>query len=145
MKDIKVRNYADDTTIFVYGTDLDPILKLLEKDASLLSKWFANNYMKMNGSKSHLLVLGNESVEAIVNISGSLINESDEEKRLRVTLDKKLNFISHVNSLCKKNKSEIACISTYIGIYGKATVRIDNYHFHNVTFQLLLTCVDVSR
>ena len=101
--------------------------------------------MKMNGDKIHLLMLGNKSVEATVNISGSLVKGSDEEKLLGVTIDKKLNFKSHVNSLCKKSKSKIACISMYIDIYGKATVRINNYHFHNVTFQLLPTCVDVSR
>ena len=44
--------------------------------------------MRMNGDESHLLVLGNESVEATVNISGSLIKESDEEKLLGVKIDK---------------------------------------------------------
>ena len=90
------------------GTELDSILKSLEKDASLLSNWFANNYMKMNDNKSHLLVLGNESVETTLNISGSLMKES--------------------------SNSETTCTSTYIDIYGKVTVRINYYHFHNVTF-----------
>ena len=45
--------------------------------------------MKMNGDKIHLLVLGNKRVEATVNIYGSLIKESDEEKLLGVTIDKK--------------------------------------------------------
>ena len=58
--------------------------------------------MKKNGNKSHLFVLRNESVEATVDISGSLIKESGEEKLLGVTIDKKLNFHYHVNSLCKK-------------------------------------------
>ena len=69
MKDTGICNYADDTTIFVCGTELDPILKSLGKDASLLSNWFANNYMKMNDDKSHLLVLGNKGVDATVNIA----------------------------------------------------------------------------
>ena len=102
VKETDVCIYADDTTIFVCGAELDPILKSLEKDASLLSSWFANNYMKMNGDKSHLLVLVIKSVEATVNISGASIKERDEEKLLEVTIDKKINFKSHVNSLCKK-------------------------------------------
>ena len=48
MKDTEICNYADDTTIFVCGTELDPVLKPLDKDTSLLSNWFANDYMKMN-------------------------------------------------------------------------------------------------
>ena len=54
------------------------ILKSLEKDASLLSLWFENNYMKMNEDKSHLLVFGSKGEDVSVNISGSLIQESDE-------------------------------------------------------------------
>ena len=117
LRDTEVCNYADDTAIFVCGAELDPILKSLEKDASLLSGWLANNYMKMNGDKSHLLVLRNKSVEATVNISGALIKERDEEKLLGVTIDKKLNFKSHANSLCKKASQKLhalACISTYM-------------------------------
>ena len=45
VKDTEVCNYADDTTIFVCGAELDPILKSQEKDAYLLYSWFANNYM----------------------------------------------------------------------------------------------------
>ena len=48
--------------------------------------------MKMNEDKSHLLIFGKKEDQATVNISGSLIEESDEEKLLGVTLDKKLNF-----------------------------------------------------
>ena len=48
--------------------------------------------MKMNEDKSHLLVFGKKDDEATVNISGFLIEESDEEKLLGVTLDKKTEF-----------------------------------------------------
>ena len=117
VKDNEVCTYADDATILVCGTELDPILKSLEKDASLLSSWFANNCMKIHGDKSHLLMLGNKSVEATVNISGFLIKESDEEKLLGVTIDKQLNFKSHVNSLCKNASQKLhslARMSTYM-------------------------------
>ena len=102
VKDTEVCNYADHTAIFVCGAELDPISKSLEKDVSLLSSWFANNYMKMNGYNSYLLVLGNKTVEATINISRYLIKECDVEKLLGVTIDKNLNFKSHVNGLCKK-------------------------------------------
>ena len=78
------------------------ILKSLEEDASLLSPWFENNYMKVNGDKSHLLIFGSKDGEVSASISGSLIQESDEEKLLGVTLDRKLNFKNHVSNLCKK-------------------------------------------
>ena len=48
---------------------------------------FAIGYMKMNGDESHLLALETKRPRT-VNISGSLIKESDEEKLLGVTTDK---------------------------------------------------------
>ena len=91
VKDTEICNYADDT-IFACGSDLASVLESLEGDAALLSLWFENNYMKMNEDKSHLLVFGKKDDEVTVNMSGSLIKESDEEKLLGVTLDKTLNF-----------------------------------------------------
>ena len=77
---------------------------MLENNRSAV---FENNYMKMNEDKSHLLVFGNKDNEVTVNISGSLIKESDEEKLLGVTLDKTLNFKTHVNNLCKKASQKL--------------------------------------
>ena len=62
-------------------------------------------------------MLGNKSIEATENISGALIKERNEEKLLGVTIVKKLNFKSHVNSLCKKASQKLhalARISTYM-------------------------------
>ena len=73
-------------------------------------------------------MLGNKSVEATVNISRALIKERDEEKLLGVTIDKKLNFKSHVNSLCKKASQKLHALAR-ISTYGKATVRINNDYF----------------
>ena len=70
----------------------------------------------MNDDKSHLLVFGNKDDEATVNISGSLINASDEEKLLGVLIDKKLNFKSHVNSLCKIARQKLHAL-TRVSVY----------------------------
>ena len=51
VKDTEICDYADDTTIFAYCSGVCSILKSLEKDASLSSVWFENNYMKMNEDK----------------------------------------------------------------------------------------------
>ena len=78
------------------------ILKSLEEDASLLPNWFENNYMKMNGSKGE---------DVSVRISGSFIQESDEEKLLGVTLDRRLNFKNHVSNLCKKASQKLHALA----------------------------------
>ena len=117
------------------------ILESIETDATLLSLWFENNYMKMNEDKSYLLFFGNKDDEMTVNISGSLIDESDEEKLLGVTLDKKLNFKAHVNDLCKKASQKLhACTGMSVKIFGNATIRINNDLFRNSVIVHLCGC-----
>jgi len=102
VKDAEICNYADDIAIFAYGSDMRSILKSLVEDASLLSLWFENNYVKMNDDKIHFLVFGSKEKDVTVSISGSLIQECDAEKLLGVTLDKTLSFKNNANNLCKK-------------------------------------------
>ena len=58
--------------------------------------------MKLNGDKCHLMIFDNKCKDLVVNIGNSTIKESDCEKRLGVTFDKKLGFVKHVEDLCKK-------------------------------------------
>ena len=46
-----------------------------------------------------------------VNISGSLIQESNEEKLLGLTLDRRLNFKNHVSNLCRKASQKLHALA----------------------------------
>ena len=73
--------------------------------------------MKMNEDKSHLLVFGSNGEDVSVNISGSLIQESDEKKLLGLTLDRRLNFKNHISNLYKKVNQKLhglARVSKYM-------------------------------
>ena len=113
----KICNYADDTTIFASHPDLDTIIKQLEEDSSVIVKWFSDNFLKLNDDKCHLMIFGEKSTEATVSIGNSMINESDYEKLLGVTFDKKLSFKKHVEDLSKKANQKLhalARLSNYI-------------------------------
>ena len=58
----------------------------------MIVKWFSDNFLKLNDDKCHLMIFGEKSTEATVTIGNSKINESDYEKLLGVTFDKKLSF-----------------------------------------------------
>ena len=58
--------------------------------------------MKVKEDKSHFLVFRSKDNEVPVSISGTLIQESNEEKLLGVILDRRLNFKNHISNLCKK-------------------------------------------
>ena len=113
----KICNYADDTTIFACHPDLDTIIKQLEEDSSVLVKWFSDNFLKLNDDQCHLMILGDKSTETTISIGNSRINESDYEKLLGVTFDKKLSFKKHVEDLSKKANQKLhalARLSNYI-------------------------------
>ena len=59
-------NYADDTTIYTCNKSLDNIVHRLENDCSIASEWFADNFMKLNADKCHLLVLGQRDVTILL-------------------------------------------------------------------------------
>ena len=113
----KICNYADDTTIFACHPDLDNIIKQLEEDSTVIVKWFSDNFLKLNDDKCRLMIFGGKSTEATVTIGNSKINESDYEKLLGVTFDKKLSFKKHVEDLYKKANQKLhalARLSNYI-------------------------------
>ena len=92
--DTAICNFADDTTIFAADGCLDKVVKQLETDALLLSKWFPENFMKLNEGKCHLLSFGTIYSNIKIRIGEAIVEESSEEKLLGVILDKKLNFKS---------------------------------------------------
>ena len=67
--------------------------------------------MKVNEDKSHLLIFESIDGEASASISGFLIQESDEEKLLGVTLDRRLTFKNHISDLCKKASQKLHALA----------------------------------
>ena len=93
-------NFADYTTLSTFGTNLEDLLYNIEHDTLSAIVWFENNYMKLNQDKCHFLISGNVIEHLWAKVGDELIWESAEEKLLRVTIDKNLNFSSHLNTLC---------------------------------------------
>ena len=54
-------NYADDTTPYIVGDNTTEVLTNLSSLAQKLFTWFANNKMKANHDKCHLLLSTQES------------------------------------------------------------------------------------
>ena len=118
IQDRDICNYADDTTIYACDNNLDTVIARLENGSNIIIQWFTDNFIKLNTDKCHLLILGGNSNQQItVNVGDSVIENTEEETLLGVVIDKRLNFETHINKLCKKagNKLfDLACISRYM-------------------------------
>ena len=119
IQDSDICNYADDTTIYTCNKNLDNIVHRLENDSTIALKWFADNFLKLNADKCHLLVLGQRCDDPVtVRIGSANFVNSYEEKLLGAQIDGKLSFDNHVSKLCQKASNDklyaLARISPYM-------------------------------
>ena len=119
IQDSDICNYADDTTIYTCNKSIDNIVHKLENDCTIALKWFADNFMKLNADKCHLLVLGQRCDDPVtIRIGSAKVVNSYEEKLLGVQIDSKLSFENHVSKLCHKASNKLyalARISPFMG------------------------------
>ena len=107
----EICNYADDTTIYVCDSKIECVVDGLEQDAAQLATWHPENYMQLNVDKCHLMIFGEKSKKMKIHFGEAVIEESDEETLLGITLDTKLSFKSHVQSLCRKASQKLHALS----------------------------------
>ena len=62
ISDTDFASYADDNTPYISGDTIDEVVKRLETVSVNLFKLFADNQMKANLDKCHLIVSKNENV-----------------------------------------------------------------------------------
>ena len=97
MDDVNIANYADDNTSFVSGDTPLTVITSLENAAEKLLKWFANNYMKANHDKCHLLM--STFTPIFIKIKDYIIRNSDNEKLLGVTVGVNFHFNCHLENM----------------------------------------------
>ena len=119
VKGCDIANYADDNTPYTTGSKIDTLLQNLYTDTSLLSKWFKENFLRMNADKCHLLISNRDKDISII-LENEVIECSSAVKLLGVTIDNKLDFTEHISKLCKKVSSKL-----------HALARISNYMSQN--------------
>ena len=83
----------------------------METGSSIIAKWFSENYMKLHEETCHFMIFGNKSKDSVVAIGKSTIKESECQKLLGVTFDKKLSFTKHVPDLCKKAHQKLHALA----------------------------------
>ena len=96
--DIDFASYADDTTPYVCGQNLSGVINFLESNVTNVFKWFHENGLMANSSKSHFLISPYETKS--IQIQNSCIKASSSEELLGIKIDSNLTFHDHIISLC---------------------------------------------
>ena len=66
-------NFADDNTFHACDQDLNVLIERLEHDALTAINWFKSNYMKLNETKCHLLIMGHKFEQVFAMVGDSRI------------------------------------------------------------------------
>ena len=98
----KICNFADDIIIYLCDSKVKSVIESLEQDATELSTWYPENCEKLNVNKCHLMIFGEKNNKVRLHTGEAVIEESDKETLIGITLDRKLSFKTHVQSLFKK-------------------------------------------
>ena len=98
-------NYADDTTPYEVANNIAEVIENLAIITQKLYTWLANNQMKVNQDKCHLLLSAQE--EANIQIANTTIKCSKSKKVLGIVLDNKLKFDKHVENICQKASKKL--------------------------------------
>ena len=78
----------------------------------ILHQWFHENHMTLNPGKCHYMVIGSRDLSHEIMLNNNKITSSNEEKLLGIFLDSKLNFESHICSLCRKAGQKISVLAS---------------------------------
>lgn len=112
LADVLAKLFADDTTLYCSGAELDELRREFERYIKLLLEWCSNNRIDINWTKTFFMVITNKRIkipESFIfnNIEIKCVNEF---KLLGVTLDSKLSFNTHVSNLSRCINSKLFSI-----------------------------------
>lgn len=102
---------------------MEALMNSLETDTNTLTKWFHDNYLKLNADKCHLLI-SNHNKDIFINVEEEIIECSNSVKLLGVTIDNKLDFGEHVSKLCKKASQKLHALARISNLMSREKLRI---------------------
>ena len=104
-------NYADDNNLFSMGKNKDQVKTFLSSDFKIINNWFYENFMVLNPEKSHFMCIGQKIDDAeTLNFNNLAIKNSKEVEILGITLDRNMNFHTHIKNICRKAGQKLSAL-----------------------------------
>ena len=110
-------SYADDTQLLdsAHPDKLSGLMSRQEETLLIVRSYFTSNSLKMNPSKTTLILVGTpQNLEKTssfrINIAGHILTPSQSVKLLGVTLDRSLSWDEHICFVVKKCYSILVCL-----------------------------------
>ena len=111
IQETEICNFADDNTLYACDSTIEKVISRLENDILHVNTWFKNNSMIANQEKFQVMFLGvKDPCEVSLKIGNLEINGQSQVLLLGITIDHKLNFSSHIKTLCKNANNKISTL-----------------------------------
>ena len=109
-------HYADDTTLFSKGNNLDDLIDFTNTELVQMDKWVYANKLSLNINKTAFSICSTKSVTDVcrVKIRNVEINLVNNFKFLEITIDSNLSFSSHYQNVCNKTSSSSSVLSKLV-------------------------------
>ena len=102
---IDFASYALHNSILPAVRNINDVTLLLQESSRSFLRWFADNQLKISGSKCYLIVTTDNVAK--IQIEDSEIKNSNHEKLLGVRFDNKHDFPGYVKGLLQKSKQQL--------------------------------------
>ena len=106
-------HYADDTTLFSKGNNLDDLIDLTNNELVKIDKWVWANKLSLNINKTALSICSTKAVTDVcrVKIRNVEINLVNNFKFLGIIIDSNLSFSNHYQNICNKTSRSSSVLS----------------------------------
>ena len=105
-----MHNFVDDNTLACFESTTKKLLLILESECETATNWLHNNKIIVNSDKFQVILLekrGSNNTNIEVKVGNEKIKSTLLVKLLGAHIDDKLNFIHHINKLCKSARNRL--------------------------------------
>jgi len=102
-------HYADDTTAFVVGDDVQAVTNLVNNDSALIQQWLQVFRLTLNTNKTSFMLIGSPRndinhviLKQSIRISNNCLTRVYNANFLGITIDDQLNFKRHYENVLSK-------------------------------------------
>ena len=127
---VKIVQFADDTQIWTTGKkrDLPLLVNRLETALQRMFDWFCEHGMKVNETKTELMIMGTKQMlrgitGVDVRFNQAIISPSNHVRNLGVIFDRSLDFKPHVDQLVPKCTGMLLALNHVKHVIPIATLR----------------------
>lgn len=103
-RSLSFMHYADDTTVFLRGRNLDELAATMSQGLSSIDIWLRANVLSLNLAKTKLMIFTNKHIvdEPDIFINGGRLSVVKSVNMLGVVVDDRLSFVEHFNLVASK-------------------------------------------